>query len=136
MTTVIDHVLGRLRDIRAKDIFRVPGDYTFPVNDAISNHRDIRWIGCSKEPNAAHLADGYLRIRNVGAVCATHGVGERSAMDGFAGAYAEHLPIVHLGGTPSLGAQTGLKACITLSVTMNTFFGRMTEPGVALSASR
>lgn len=42
MTTVIDHVLDRLRDIGIADISGVPGDYSFPINDAICNSRDIR----------------------------------------------------------------------------------------------
>jgi indolepyruvate decarboxylase len=42
MTTVIDHVLDRLRDIAIADISGVPGDYSFPINDAICNRRDIR----------------------------------------------------------------------------------------------
>jgi hypothetical protein len=33
--TVIQHVLGRLHDIGIKDVFGVPGDLAFPVNDAI-----------------------------------------------------------------------------------------------------
>ena len=34
-TTVIDYVLGRLHDIGVTDIFGVPGDFAFPVQDAI-----------------------------------------------------------------------------------------------------
>jgi hypothetical protein len=44
--TVIEHVLSRLRDIGITDIFGVPGDFAFPVNDAICHHPDIRWVGC------------------------------------------------------------------------------------------
>jgi indolepyruvate decarboxylase len=29
-TTVIQHVLARLNDIGVTDVFRVPGDYSFP----------------------------------------------------------------------------------------------------------
>ena len=31
--TVIEHVLARLREIGITDVFGVPGDYAFPVND-------------------------------------------------------------------------------------------------------
>ena len=37
-TTVIDYVLGRLHHIGVTDIFGVPGDFAFPVQDAIVAH--------------------------------------------------------------------------------------------------
>src|ERR1700677_4544383 len=103
--TVIEYVLSRLHDLGIADIFGVPGDYAFPVNDAICNHPAIRWIGCTNELNAAYAADGYARIKGVGAVCTTYGVGELSAINGIAGAYAEHLPLFHLVGMPNRSAQ-------------------------------
>jgi indolepyruvate decarboxylase len=38
-------------------------------------------------------------------VCTTYGVGELSAINGIAGAYAEHLPVFHLVGTPNISTQ-------------------------------
>jgi indolepyruvate decarboxylase len=61
--TVIQHVLMRLKEIGVSDIFGVPGDFAFPVNDAICNDREMRWIGCCNELNAAYAADGYARIK-------------------------------------------------------------------------
>jgi len=75
--TVIEHVLGRLKTIGIDDIFGVPGDYAFSVHDAIVHDRHINWIGCCNELNAAYAADGYARIRGVGAVTTTYGVGGR-----------------------------------------------------------
>jgi indolepyruvate decarboxylase len=88
--TVIKYVLSRLHDIGIADIFGVPGDYSFPINDAIATHTDIRWVGCCNELNAAYAADGYARIKGAGALCTTYGVGELSALNGMAGAYAAH----------------------------------------------
>ena len=65
----------------------------------------MRWIGCCNELNAAYAADGYARVRGVGAVCTTYGVGELSALNGIAGSYAEHLPVFHLVGMPNPSAQ-------------------------------
>ena len=42
--TVIEYVLGRLKDIGVTDIFGVPGDFAFPVEDAIVAHPDINWV--------------------------------------------------------------------------------------------
>jgi indolepyruvate decarboxylase len=130
-TTVIQHVLARLRDIGVDDVFGVPGDYAFAVNDAICEHPDINWIGCCNELNAAYAADGYARIKGVGAVCTTYGVGELSAVNGIAGAYAEHLPVFHLVGTPSMAVQSS-RALMhhTLGNGEYDFFRRMTEPVV------
>ena len=103
--TVIEYVLGRLKDIGVGDIFGVPGDFAFPVQDAIVAHPDINWIGCCNELNAGYAADGYARIRGVAALSTTYGVGELGAISAIAGAYAEHLPVFHLTGMPALSAQ-------------------------------
>ena len=129
--TVIQHVLSRLYDIGISDVFGVPGDYAFAVNDAICNDPTIRWIGCCNELNAAYAADGYARIKGVGAVCTTYGVGELSALNGIAGAYAEHLPVFHLVGTPNMPTQAA-RALMhhTLGNGEYDLFRRMTEPVV------
>src|SRR5262245_33044259 len=101
-TTVIQHVLDRLRDIGVRHVFGVPGDYAFPVNDAIAEHPDMQWIGSCNELNAGYSADGYARVHGVGAVCTTYGVGELSAINAIAGAYTDHLPVFHLVGMPKM----------------------------------
>src|SRR5215472_1433415 len=94
--TVIEYVLRRLNEIGVDDIFGVAGDYAFPVNDAIVEHPSVNWIGCCNELNAGYAADGYARMRGVGAV---------AAMSAIAGSYAENLAIFHLVGTPNLATQ-------------------------------
>jgi indolepyruvate decarboxylase len=130
-TTVIQYVLARLHDIGVGDVFGVPGDYAFAVNDAICEHPDINWIGCCNELNAAYAADGYARVKGVGAVCTTYGVGELSAVNGIAGSYAEHLPVFHLVGSPSMAVQSSRAVMHhTLGNGEYDFFRRMTEPVV------
>ena len=63
------------------------------------------WVGCANELNAAYAADGYARIKGAGALLTTYGVGELSALNGIAGSYAEHIPVLHIVGAPSTGAQ-------------------------------
>jgi indolepyruvate decarboxylase len=134
-TTVIQHVLSRLNDIGIRDVFGVPGDFAFPVNDAICNDPKLRWIGCSNELNAAYAADGYARINGLGALCTTYGVGELSAINGVAGAYAEHLPVFHLVGTPNISVQSA-RALMhhTLGNGEYNLFQRMAEPVVCAQA--
>ena len=128
---VIQYVLSRLRQIGVADVFGVPGDFSFPINDAICLDPEMRWIGCCNELNAAYAADGYARVRGVGAVCTTYGVGELSALNGIAGSYAEHLPVFHLVGMPNQSTQEA-RALIhhTLGNGEYDFFYRMTEPVV------
>ena len=53
----------------------------------------------------AYAADGYARVKGISALMTTFGVGELSAINGHAGAYSEHVPIVHIVGCPSTVAQ-------------------------------
>jgi indolepyruvate decarboxylase len=129
MTTVIEYVLGRLRALGISDVFGVPGDYAFPVNDAICADPGLRWIGCANELNAAYAADGYARVRGVAALCTTYGVGELSALNGVAGAYAEHLPVFHLVGAPGIPTQASRRAMHhTLGDGDYDLFRRMAAP--------
>src|ERR1700735_1387686 len=133
--TVIQHVLSRLRSIGIADVFGVPGDFSFPVNDAICEDPQIRWIGCCNELNAAYAADGYARVKGIGAVSTTYGVGELSALAGVAGAYAEHVPLFHLLGTRNMSAQSA-RAILhhTLGNGEYNLFQRMAEPVVCAQA--
>jgi indolepyruvate decarboxylase len=133
--TVIEHVLARLNDIGISEVFGVPGDYAFPVEDAIVNFPGVEWVGCCNELNAAYAADGYARIRGIGAVNTTYGVGELSAINAIAGAYAEHLPVFHLVGMPGMPTQTG-HALVHHTLGNGEFdlFRKMAEPVVCASA--
>ncbi|GAB4065310.1 alpha-keto acid decarboxylase family protein [Ancylobacter sonchi] len=133
--TVIQHVLTRLQEIGIADVFGVPGDFAFPVNDAICRQSGMRWVGCANELNAAYAADGYARIKGVAALSTTYGVGELSALAGVAGAYAEHLPIFHLVGTPRMAVQRA-RAIVhhTLGTGEYDLFRRMSEPVVCAHA--
>jgi indolepyruvate decarboxylase len=107
--TVIQHVLSRLQDLGIKEVFGVAGDYAFPIEDAVCADKNMRWVGSCNELNAAYSADGYARIHGLAAVSTTYGVGELSAMNGIAGAYAEYLPLFHLVGMPASGVQAARK---------------------------
>src|SRR5215467_3338392 len=61
--TVIQHVLSRLYELGVTDVFGVPGDYAFPINDAVCADSRLRWIGSCNELNAAYAADGYGRTK-------------------------------------------------------------------------
>src|SRR6201990_3139868 len=136
--TVIQYVLRRLNEIGVGDVFGVAGDYAFPVNDAIVEDPAINWIGCCNELThgyAGDAPDGYARMRGLGAVCTTYGVGELAAMGAIAGSYAEHLAVFHLIGTPNLATQEGRAlGSHTLGNGEFDLFSRMAEPIVCASA--
>src|SRR5208282_4503145 len=99
--TVIDYIVQRLADEGITDCFGVPGDYAFPVCDAVERSQEIRWIGWSNELNAAYAADGYARVRGAAMLSTTYAVGELSAMNGVMGAKAERSLVFHVVGMPS-----------------------------------
>ncbi len=103
--TVADYLLDRLAQIGIRHVFGVPGDYNLRFLDHVSAHRQISWVGCANELNAAYAADGYARCKPAAALLTTFGVGELSAVNGIAGSYAEYVPVIHVVGAPALRVQ-------------------------------
>lgn len=70
--------------------------------DEIYKVPELTWLGTCNELNGAYAADGYARIKgHPAALLTTYGVGELSAMNGVAGAYAEQAGMIHLVGMTS-----------------------------------
>lgn len=103
--TVMNYLLKRLYELGVSDIFGLPGDYNFHVVSAVEAHKNIKWIGCCNELNAGYAADGYARIKGMGAVITTFGVGELSAVNAIAGCYSESVPVVMIVGSPDSSIQ-------------------------------
>jgi TPP-dependent 2-oxoacid decarboxylase len=103
--TIGDYLLTRLKELGIQHIFGVVGDYNLGFLDQIINHAGLEWIGTCNELNGAYASDGYARIKGAGALVTTFGVGELSAMNGIAGAYAESVPVVNIVGTPATTTQ-------------------------------
>lgn len=102
---VADYLLDRLSQSGITHLFGVPGDYNLQFLDNVIAHPEVAWVGCANELNAAYAADGYARCNGAGALLTTFGVGELSALNGVAGSYAEHVPVLHIVGAPASGAQ-------------------------------
>ena len=99
--TVGDYLLSRLREIGVRHVFGVPGDYQLELLDQIEAMDGIEWVGNCNELNAAYAADGYSRLNGIAALVTTFSVGELSALNGVAGAFAESVPVVSIVGTPA-----------------------------------
>ncbi|WP_108650483.1 alpha-keto acid decarboxylase family protein [Dongshaea marina] len=104
-TTVIEYVLQRIKSLGVTDIFGVPGDFVYPVCDAIIDDEELQWISCTNELNASYAADGYARTRGVGVLVSTYGAGELCTLGGLAGAHAESSQLISLTGMPGLAEQ-------------------------------
>ena len=103
--TVSDYLLDRLVELGVGHVFGVPGDFTLTFLDHVVTHPKLAWVGCANELNAGYAADGYARLRGMAALTTTFGVGELSAINAVAGSFAEHVPVVHVVGSPSSDAQ-------------------------------
>lgn len=100
------YLFTRLRQHHVDHVHGVPGDFTLKALDHMKA-AGLKWIGNCNELNAGYAADGYARIRGLSALFTTYGVGELSAINAVAGSYAEHVPVVHIVGTPARHLQTG-----------------------------
>ena len=98
--TVAEYLLTRLKEIGVDHLFGVPGDFVLGFFNQVLKS-DLQYVGTCNELNAAYAADGYARIRGIGAFSSTYGVGELSAVNGVAGAFAERVPVVVITGSPS-----------------------------------
>ncbi|WP_197711896.1 thiamine pyrophosphate-binding protein [Polynucleobacter necessarius] len=121
--TVAEYVIQRLAELGIDRVFCVPGDYTFPFDDAIEVSNSVQWVVCANELNAAYAADGYARINGVAMLTITYGVGKLSAINGVMGAKAQRLPVFHLVDAPSTRIQKqGLITHHTLGMAFITTF--------------
>jgi indolepyruvate decarboxylase len=92
-------LLRRLHEAGIRHIFGVPGDYNLEFMQQLEDRGDPLWIGTCNELNGSYAADGYARIHGLGALAVTYGVGSLSAMNGIAGAYSEHVPVICICGS-------------------------------------
>lgn len=97
--TLAEYLFTRLKQCGLTTIFGVPGDYNLQLLDHVEP-QGLNWVGNCNELNAGYAADGYARVKGIGAVITTFGVGELSAINAIAGAFAEKAPVVHIVGIP------------------------------------
>ena len=103
-TTVGGYLAQRLKHVGVGHVFGVPGDYVLAFMDRIIDS-GIELVGTCNELNAGYAGDGYARLKGVGAICVTYGVGAYSALNAVAGAYAEQVPLITIIGGPALASR-------------------------------
>ena len=100
---VSDYLLTRLKSLGVGHVFGVPGDFVLPFFESLAEH-EIQHVLTCNELNAGYAADGYARLRGLGAAAVTYGPGAFSIVNAFAGAHAEDVPLVVISGGPDTKA--------------------------------
>ena len=107
--TVGEFLLRRLREAGIQHAFGVPGDYNLELLLQMEDSGTLTWMGACNELNASYAADGYARLNGMAALIVTNAVGALSAINGIAGSYAEHVPVICVcGSIPLKSMQRGL----------------------------
>ncbi|OBA22078.1 pyruvate decarboxylase [Metschnikowia bicuspidata var. bicuspidata NRRL YB-4993] len=90
---------------KIRSVFGIPGDFNLALLEHLytaSVAEKVEFVGFCNELNAAYAADGYAKvIEDLSVLITTYGVGELSATNGIAGAFAEYAPVLHIVGTTS-----------------------------------
>ncbi len=121
-TTVIDCIVQRIADEGVQHCFGVPGDYAFPVGDAVDRNPNIKWIGCSNELNASYrrkrrrIYFGLAPVRFGCCGCAAHLVTVETK-------------------TPRLSATVASEAHLAIFVLENSNRGLRGSEGICVSSA-
>jgi indolepyruvate decarboxylase len=100
--TVGQYLVDRLYQLGLRHLFSIAGDYSIEwVNGYVAPSK-IEIIEEVNELNAGYAADGYARLKGIGALCVTYSAGALSAVNAIAGAYVEMVPVVLINGTPDI----------------------------------
>jgi TPP-dependent 2-oxoacid decarboxylase len=99
-----DYLIHSLYGRGITHVFGVPGDYILSFYDRLTKSK-ISVVNTCDEQGAGFAADAYARIRGLGVVCITYGVGALKVINTTAQAYAEKSPVVVISGAPGLREQ-------------------------------
>lgn len=100
--TVGQYLVDRLYQLGLEHLFSIAGDYSIEWVNSYVEPSKIRVIEEVNELNAGYAADGYARLKGIGALCVTYSAGSLCAVNAIAGAYVEKVPVVLINGTPSI----------------------------------
>jgi indolepyruvate decarboxylase len=114
-STVGQYLVDRLSQLGLGHLFSIAGDYSIGWLNGYVEPSTIEIVQEVNELNAGYAADGYARLRGIGALCVTYSAGALCAVNALAGAYVERVPVVLVNGTPDIKKtltfeQTGFSA--------------------------
>lgn len=78
-------------------VFGIPGKQTLPLNEAIDDRDDVRFVVARHETAVTHQAWGYAETSgDLAATLVVPGPGDMNAMNGLKNAYNDCTPMLHL----------------------------------------
>ena len=83
------------------EAFGIVGDYVLKLVSEIT-HEGLPVLVTCDEQGAGFAADAYARVRGLGAVVCTYGVGGLKLANATAGAWAEQVPLLVISGAPGI----------------------------------
>lgn len=104
MVRLADYLVERLHDHGVDTIFGVPGDFVLKLFQHLDDG-PLEVVNTADEQGAGFAADAYARLRGLGVVCVTWGVGGLKITNTTAQAFAEESPVIVISGAPSLEEQ-------------------------------
>ncbi|MGE0860403.1 MAG: alpha-keto acid decarboxylase family protein [Gammaproteobacteria bacterium] len=104
--TIARMLVDELRARGVGHVFGIPGDYALGLFKVMEDS-PLALINTCDEQGAGFAADAYARIRGLGAVAVTYGVGALKLVNSTAQAYAERSPVVVISGAPGVAETTG-----------------------------
>lgn len=99
--TVGQYLVDRLEQLGLRHLFSIAGDYSIDWLNRYVTPSRIEIIEEVNEVNAGYAADGYARLKGIGALCVTYSAGALCTVNALAGAYVEKVPLVLINGAPS-----------------------------------
>jgi len=104
--TIGEYLINKLYEHGLRHAFGIPGDYVLAFYKQLYESK-IKLINTCDEQAAGYAANAYARVRGLGVVCITYGVGGFKVVNTTAQAYAEKSPVVVISGAPGLREQIG-----------------------------
>lgn len=101
-STITGILIAALAKRQVDHVFGIPGDYALGLFHALEQS-SLALINTCDEQSAGFAADAYARMRGLGVVCVTYGVGGLKLVNSTAQAYAERSPVVVISGAPGVG---------------------------------
>ena len=99
--TVARHLAHRLRGQGVTEAFGIVGDYVLKFVSELT-HEGMPVLVTMDEQGAGFAADAYARVRGLGVVVCTYGVGGLKLANATAGAWAEQVPLLVVSGAPGV----------------------------------
>jgi TPP-dependent 2-oxoacid decarboxylase len=99
-----DYLIERLAAHGVGHVFGVPGDFALALMGRMTAPGSpLTLVNTCDEQGAGFAADAYARVRGLGAVCVTFGVGGLKVANTTGQAFAEESPVVVISGAPGVG---------------------------------